>query len=183
MSGPVLYTWIESPIGRLLAAGDERSLASLSIEGQPWSSGVGAGWRSAEAPFGELRRQLGEYFAGERREFDLPLRFAASEFRLRVWEALRSIPFGETRSYGRLAADIGRPGAARAVGLANGRNPFAIVVPCHRVIGADGTLVGYGGGLERKRRLLDHERRHAGSEMDICPSTAGRRVYRVGSEL
>ncbi|HXD55426.1 MAG TPA: methylated-DNA--[protein]-cysteine S-methyltransferase [Solirubrobacteraceae bacterium] len=163
MTSAVLYAWLESPVGRLLAAGDEEGLLSLSIEGQRWTSGVGAGWRRAEAPFTELRRQLGEYFAGERREFELSLRFGGSEFRRRVWETLRAIPFGETRSYGQLARSVGSPGAARAVGLANGRNPFAIVVPCHRVIGADGTLVGYGGGLERKRWLLDHERRFTGS--------------------
>jgi len=158
MTGPTLYAWLESPLGRLLAVGDEGSLVSLSIEGQRWSSGVGAEWRRADAPFSEIARQLGQYFAGERRDFDLPLRIAGSEFRRRVWEALRAIPFGETRSYGQLAQGVGRPGAARAVGLANGRNPFAIVVPCHRAIGADGALVGYGGGLERKRWLLEHER-------------------------
>lgn len=170
MNGPPLYTWLQSPVGRLLVAGDEEGcLVSLSIEGQRWTDGVGAGWRRADAPFAQLRCQLDEYFAGERREFELRLRFAGSEFRRRVWEALRSIPFGETRSYGQLAAGIGSPGAARAVGLANGRNPFAIVVPCHRVLGADGKLVGYGGGLERKRWLLDHERRLTRTRAMLLP--------------
>ena len=95
--------------------------------------------------------QLGEYFAGDRREFDLPLAPAGSEFQRRVWEALREIPYGETESYGELAERIGHPGSARAVGAANGRNPISIVVPCHRVIGASGSLTGYAGGLERKR--------------------------------
>lgn len=153
-----LYTWIESPLGRLLLAGGEGWIGSVSIEGQRWASGVGPGWRRAQEPFARACRQLGEYFAGERRDFELELRVSGSEFRRTVWRALGEIPYGETRSYGELAAAIGRPGAARAVGLANGRNPFAIVVPCHRVVGADGALVGYGGGLERKRWLLDHER-------------------------
>jgi methylated-DNA-[protein]-cysteine S-methyltransferase len=112
---------------------------------------------AAEAPDAVLRAvsgQLEEYFAGERRAFDLPVRLAGSAFQRRVWEALSGIGYGETISYGELARRIGRPGAARAVGLANGRNPVSIVVPCHRVIGSGGALTGYGGGLERKARLL-----------------------------
>ena len=101
--------------------------------------------------------QLEQYFAGERREFDLNLELAGPAFHQHVWEALTTIPYGETRSYGEIAAQVGDPGAARAVGFANGRNPIAIVVPCHRVIGADGSLTGYGGGLPRKRHLLDLE--------------------------
>lgn len=155
----LLYTYAASPLGRLLIAGDERVLWSISMEDQRWSTGVGPRWRTAEEPFAEAGRQLGQYFAGERTEFDLALRIEASAFRRRVWRALPTIPYGETRTYGELAAALGRPSAARAVGLANGRNPFAIVVPCHRVIGAGGGLVGYGGGLRRKRWLLDHERR------------------------
>ncbi len=156
-----LYTRLESPIGTLLAAGDERSLWSMWLEGQRWGPDVGRDWRTAEEPFGELARQLGQYFAGERIAFDLPLRIHGSAFRRRVWRALCEIPFGQTRSYGELARLIGSPGAGRAVGLANGRNPFAIIVPCHRVIGAGGSLVGYGGGLVRKRWLLAHEQRAA----------------------
>ena len=101
--------------------------------------------------------QLRQYFAGQRTDFDLPLAPVGSPFQLRVWTALREIPYGETESYGHLALRIGQPTASRAVGLANGRNPIAIVVPCHRVIGASGTLTGYAGGLERKRWLLDLE--------------------------
>jgi methylated-DNA-[protein]-cysteine S-methyltransferase len=101
--------------------------------------------------------QLEEYFAGERREFDLPLAPAGTEFQLACWSALAEIPYGETRSYGQQADRIGKPDRARAVGAANGANPIAIILPCHRVIGADGSLVGFGGGLETKRRLLDLE--------------------------
>jgi methylated-DNA-[protein]-cysteine S-methyltransferase len=153
-----LYTHLESPVGTLLVAGAEESIWALWIDGQRWGPQVGKDWRTAAEPFAETRRQLGQYFAGERAVFDLPLRRQGTDFRREVWEALRLIPLGQTRSYGELAASIGRPGAARAVGLANGRNPFAIVVPCHRLIGSNGSLVGYGGGLERKRWLLAHER-------------------------
>jgi methylated-DNA-[protein]-cysteine S-methyltransferase len=104
-----------------------------------------------------VRTQLREYFEGRRRSFDVPLEPTGSSFELAVWTALREIPYGETVSYGELAARIGRPEAARAVGVANARNPIAVIVPCHRVIGADGSLTGYGGGLERKRLLLDLE--------------------------
>jgi len=110
-----------------------------------------------EAPFAELIEQLERYFAGERVEFDIPLSLEGTPFQRRAWAALREIPYGETISYGEQAARLGSPGASRAVGLANGRNPIAIVVPCHRVIGADGRLTGYGGGLERKAWLLRHE--------------------------
>ncbi len=105
----------------------------------------------------EVRRQLEEYFAGRRQEFDLPLSPVGTPFELAVWEELKKIPFGETRSYGEIAASLGRPGSARAVGRANGANPIPIVVPCHRVIGADGSLTGFGGGLEAKSRLLEIE--------------------------
>ncbi len=152
-----LFTTMESPVGRLVIAGEERSLWTILMEDQRWAPEIGSDWRSADEPFAAARDQLEEYFAGERTEFDLPLRIEGTPFRVRVWEELRRIPFGATRTYREIAVRIGRPGAFRAVGLANGRNPFAIVLPCHRVIGADGALVGYGGGLQRKRQLLDHE--------------------------
>jgi methylated-DNA-[protein]-cysteine S-methyltransferase len=113
----------------------------------------------ADEGFEEVVRQLDEYFAGERTAFDLPLRPRGSPFELAVWEQLTRIPYGQTRSYGYVAAAVGEPGGAQAVGAANGRTPLAVVVPCHRVIGADGTLVGFGGGLPRKRFLLDLEQR------------------------
>ena len=106
----------------------------------------------------EAVEQLEAYFAGERREFDLELEPVGTNFQRRVWEALLTIPYGETRSYGQIAEQIGSPGASRAVGLANGHNPIGIIVPCHRVIGANGSLTGYGGGLDRKRALLELER-------------------------
>lgn len=117
-------------------------------------------------PFGEAVRQLDAYFAGELTEFDLPLHLVGTEFQLRVWEQLRSIPYGETRTYGELAEALGNPGASRAVGLANGKNPVSIIVPCHRVIGAGGSLTGYGGGLDRKKRLLAFEAGEAGDAGD-----------------
>jgi methylated-DNA-[protein]-cysteine S-methyltransferase len=113
----------------------------------------------------ETARQLDEYFAGERQEFDLPLRPIGTSFQLAAWRALRAIPYGRTVSYGEQARRLGHPGRARAVGAANGRNPLPIVVPCHRVIGADGSLTGFGGGLEIKAWLLDHERRVAGETL------------------
>ena len=113
--------------------------------------------RDDTPPLAEARRQLEAYFAGELREFDLPLAPRGTGFQLRVWEELRAIPYGGTISYGELARRVGDPGAARAVGLANGRNPLPVIVPCHRVIGADGSLTGFGGGLGRKRALLELE--------------------------
>ena len=157
------HTTIDSPIGPLTAVADDGALCGLYMDSQQHRpDGAGFGPRSA-AGFEAVTAQLGEYFAGERRTFELPLRPAGSDFQLQVWRALRDIPYAETESYGALAARIGRPGAARAVGLANGRNPISIIVPCHRVIGADGSLTGYGGGIDRKRRLLALERSRAGT--------------------
>ena len=116
-----------------------------------------AGWTHDETPFVELRRQLDAYFAGELEDFDLRLAPSGTPFQLQVWRALREIPYGATASYGEIARAVGQPGAARAVGGANNRNPIAIIVPCHRVIGAGGSLTGYGGGLDRKRLLLELE--------------------------
>jgi methylated-DNA-[protein]-cysteine S-methyltransferase len=114
-------------------------------------------WQAAEEPFADVSRQLAEYFAGRRTVFDVPLAISGSPFQRRVWRALQDIPYGETISYGELARRIGVPSASRAVGVANGHNPISVIVPCHRVIGADGSLTGYGGGLERKRVLLELE--------------------------
>jgi methylated-DNA-[protein]-cysteine S-methyltransferase len=151
------YTTFDSPIGELLLVGDGEALARLHMMGSRHPVAVNPAWERDDRAFVEVQSQLEEYFAGERQSFDVPLQMAGGEFELRVWEALRAIPYGETASYGEIAAEIGSPGAARAVGLANGRNPIAVIVPCHRVIGADGSLTGYGGGLERKRLLLDLE--------------------------
>jgi methylated-DNA-[protein]-cysteine S-methyltransferase len=155
----VLYTTVDSPIGELLLLGDGRALHGLWMRSGPTTL-ARPGRTRADGPFQDARGQLDEYFAGRRLAFDLPLAMAGTPFQVRVWRALLEIPYGETTSYGELARQV-RPGggwqAARAVGAANGRNPIAVVVPCHRVIGADGSLTGYGGGLERKRFLLDLE--------------------------
>jgi methylated-DNA-[protein]-cysteine S-methyltransferase len=148
------YTTFDSPVGELLASAD----GAGRITGLHFLDGhrlpARAGWVREERPLAPLRRQLEQYFAGERREFELELAPSGTSFQLEVWRALRAIPYGDTASYGEIAAAVGQPGAARAVGGANNRNPIAIVIPCHRVIGADGTLTGYGGGLPRKQRLL-----------------------------
>jgi methylated-DNA-[protein]-cysteine S-methyltransferase len=147
------YTTIRSPIGELMLAGDERGLARLEMA--PFS--IDAAWERDDDHFADVFRQLGEYFAGDRHEFELELALAGNPFELEVWAALLEIPYGETVSYGEIARGIGHPDAPRAVGVANGRNPVAVIVPCHRVIGADGSLTGYGGGLDRKRFLLELE--------------------------
>ena len=153
----VLHTTMESPIGELLLVGDEQALRGLYMQEGRTRMAVRSSWRRAEEPFAATRVQLGEYFAGERTEFDLPLEMAGTEFERDVWAELSRIPYGGTRSYGEVARLIGKPDRARAVGAANGRNPISVIVPCHRVIGADGSLTGYGGGLERKRFLLGLE--------------------------
>jgi methylated-DNA-[protein]-cysteine S-methyltransferase len=151
----MLYTTMNSPVGELLLVGDETAPRGLHFANHRYAPD--REHRSAREPFAAAREQLEQYFAGERREFELPLALDGPAFHRRVWEALLTIPYGETRSYGEIATQVGDPGSARAVGFANGRNPVAIVVPCHRVIGADGSLTGYGGGLPRKRQLLDLE--------------------------
>jgi len=151
------YCITPSPIGELLLAGDGERLSALSMEGQECWPEKQADWVWDQGRFREVLAQLAAYFAGEIHEFDLPLAMTGSVFQLRVWEALRKIPYGTTISYGELAARVGDPKASRAVGLANGRNRIGIIVPCHRVIGANGALNGYAGGLENKRWLLEHE--------------------------
>ena len=151
------YTRIDSPVGELTLVGDGGVLTGLYMAGGRHVPAL-AGERD-DTGFADATEQLGEYFAGERRVFTVPVRLAGSDFQRLVWEALTRIPYGQTRSYGQLAAEMGLvPQAVRAVGAANGRNPVSIVVPCHRVIGADGSLTGYAGGVERKRFLLDLER-------------------------
>jgi methylated-DNA-[protein]-cysteine S-methyltransferase len=151
---------IPSPVDDLLAVSDGVALTGLGFAppGRRRREPTGLSRDDDLAPFQRTRDQLGEYFAGGRRAFDVPLALSGSPFQLRVWQALREIPYGTTCSYGDLAARLGLPpGASRAVGLANGANPVPIIVPCHRVIGADGSLTGFGGGLARKRFLLDVE--------------------------
>ncbi len=149
----------ESPVGELLLAGDSKALRLVSFESSKHSVPPQAGWKQDKAPFAEVIRQLQAYFRGELKEFDLPLVLEGTEFQRRVWNALRTIPYGETISYAQLAARISNPKAVRAVGLANGSNPIPIIIPCHRVIGSDGSLTGFGGGLPIKRKLLALEHR------------------------
>jgi methylated-DNA-[protein]-cysteine S-methyltransferase len=158
MTGTTYWTTIDSPLGPLLVMADDEGITGLHMDGEAHGpTQPGAGWIEDPARFEEVRHQLDEYFAGDRTDFDLPLHPAGTPFQREVWAALQTIPYGDVRSYGEIAAQIGRPGASRAVGLANGRNPIAVIVPCHRVIGASGSLTGYGGGLRRKRLLLDLE--------------------------
>ena len=148
-------TTVDSPVGPLLLTSDSTALTRLLFGGRPDPT-----WSTEPCPvLDRAVTQLAEYFRGERTDFDLPLAPAGTPFQLAVWQALRDIPYGETINYGELATRVGNVRASRAVGLANGRNPISIVVPCHRVIGANGSLTGYGGGLDRKRLLLDLERR------------------------
>ncbi|MFF7362220.1 methylated-DNA--[protein]-cysteine S-methyltransferase [Streptomyces sp. NPDC008125] len=158
------HTLLDSPYGPLTLVATDGVLSALYMTDhrhQPpretFGEEVDAG------SFAEAVRQLGEYFDGTRTEFDLPLHLEGTPFQRTVWAELRRIPYGGTLSYGELAGRLGKPGASRAVGLANGRNPVSIIVPCHRVIGASGGLTGYGGGLDRKQRLLAFER---GTEND-----------------
>ena len=147
---------IDTPIGPVTLAGDDR-LRHLVMHGQAHEPDA-AGWGDDPTAFDDVVEQLDAYFAGELEDFDVDLELVGTEFQRTVWQGLRDIPYGETWSYGQLALHIGRPSAVRAVGLANGRNPIAIIVPCHRVIGADGSMTGYGGGIERKVALLRLER-------------------------
>ncbi len=153
----MLYTTVDSPIGELLLVGDGTSLHRLSMQHGRRPLRRDPSWTRDGAAFADVARQLEEYFTGARRAFDIPLTLNGNPFEQRVWDELLTIPYGETASYGAIARRVGSPEAARAVGLANGRNPVAVIVPCHRVIGANGTLTGYGGGLDRKRLLLDLE--------------------------
>ena len=151
------YRTVDSPIGALALAGRGRALTNLRMLNQTYEPDR-SDWLRDDRAFSDAVDQLEAYFAGKRTDFDVELNLVGSEFQRRVWQALLTIPYGETRSYGQVAEQIGAAGAARAVGLANGHNPIAIIVPCHRVIGANGSLTGYGGGLDRKRSLLEMEK-------------------------
>ncbi|MEV0266811.1 methylated-DNA--[protein]-cysteine S-methyltransferase [Streptomyces sp. NPDC050617] len=158
-----VHTRLDSPYGPLTLVASDGTLCGLYMTEQrhrPPEETFGA---PDDTPFTETVRQLNAYFAGEITEFDLPLHLDGTPFQRRVWSELQRIPYGETVSYGQLADRIEAPGASRAVGLANGKNPISIIVPCHRVVGSTGSLTGYGGGIARKRRLLDFERGVSGS--------------------
>lgn len=161
MTTTTLFTRRHSPVGSLLLSSNGSALTGLSLHADRDLPRVRAVAHPEAGWFAEVAEQLDAYFAGTLTRFDLPLAPRGTGFQRAVWSEMGRIPYGTTISYGELARRVGRPGAARAVGLASGRNPIAIIVPCHRVIGADGRLTGYGGGLERKQQLLELEARHA----------------------
>jgi methylated-DNA-[protein]-cysteine S-methyltransferase len=168
-AGPRTHTVVSSPVGPLTLVAADGALAGLYMDEQrhrpgPETLGEPGAGRDSEL-FAEVASQLEQYFDGERTEFELRLALDGTAFQRRVWTALRGIPYGQTISYGQLADQIGQPSASRAVGLANGKNPIGIIVPCHRVVGGDGSLTGYGGGIERKDYLLAHERRVTGQTL------------------
>ncbi len=156
------YCWMDSPIGRLLLAGDEDGLALIGFPEGKGHREPDEDWVEDDAAFADVRRQLGEYFDGDRLDFDLPLCPDGTAFQLDVLRALQEIPYGETVSYADIARRVGRPKAVRAVGAANGRNPIPIVIPCHRVIGSNGSMTGFGGGIDTKVALLELEAKHSG---------------------
>ena len=153
----LVYTSIDSPVGPLLVAREDAGIIVIHFPAERRAAGPQPHWQRRDDRFDDIRSQLSEYFAGRRRSFDLPLAPKGTPFQLDVWRALGEIPYGKTRSYSQVAVAIGRPQAVRAVGAANGANPLPIVVPCHRVIGANGSLTGFGGGIAAKRFLLDLE--------------------------
>lgn len=154
----MFYTWInETPVGRLLLAGDDTGLKHVAFECVHFSSSKitpGPHWEPEERRLKEARRQLDLYFRGKLRKFELPTAADGTDFQKRVWGALQTVSYGETATYGEIAGQLGQSGAARAVGLANGQNPLAIIIPCHRIVGTGGKLTGYGGGIDRKQLLL-----------------------------
>lgn len=156
-------THLDSPLGVLTLLSDGESLTGLFMPSSKGNPAVDPAWGTHTPVFDRTAEQLAGYFRGELRTFDVPLAPAGTPFQQRVWSALREIPYGETRSYRDIAIRIGAPTAVRAVGLANGRNPLSVIVPCHRVVGSNGALTGYGGGLHNKQLLLDLERRSAGA--------------------
>jgi methylated-DNA-[protein]-cysteine S-methyltransferase len=162
---------VDSPVDTLTLVAVNGILTGLYLDQQRHRPREEMFGEPDPTPFTEVIRQLDEYFAGQRTEFDLPMTLTGTPFQCAVWAALREIPYGETASYGHLAQRIGRPSAARAVGLANGRNPICIIVPCHRVVGATGDLTGYGGGLQRKQHLLNFER-HSPARTRKSPSAS-----------
>lgn len=164
----IRYSTLLSPLGELTFTGTAEGLTGIWFDTDRHRQDC-SDWLRDDALFASARRQLDEYFAGERQQFSLKLAAQGTAFQQQVWAALCRIPFGETRSYGEQARSIHKEKAVRAVGLANGRNPIAIVVPCHRVIGAKGSLTGYAGGLERKQWLLAHEARHSPASRHAVP--------------
>lgn len=154
---PMFFSVFDSPVGRLLLAGDGRSLCRVAFQSEQWPDELESEWIRRDSEFTDVVAQLDAYFSGTLTQFDLPLLPSGTAFQQQVYQALLSVPYGETTTYGAIASKIGRPTAVRAVGAANGSNPIPIIIPCHRIIGANGSLTGFGGGLEIKRHLLELE--------------------------
>jgi methylated-DNA-[protein]-cysteine S-methyltransferase len=166
------YSYIGSPLGRMFVQGDGQYVTGLFMPRHKGWRGPNASWQQSDAAFTVVREQLAEYFAGDRQTFTVPIKLAGAPFQLHVWRELMRIPFGTTISYAQVAQRLGKPTAARAVGHANGRNPISIIVPCHRVIGADGKLTGYAGGVDKKQWLLAWERGHSPKNPWQCTTIA-----------
>ncbi len=154
----ISYSQYQSPSGSIILTQEDKLLTGLWFDGEKHSSTIAPTWKRDESAFKAIHQQLDAYFAGKLQKFNIPLKFSGTSFQECVWRALEKIPYGQTRSYAQIASSIGNAKAMRAVGTANGRNPISIIVPCHRVIGADGSLTGYGGGLKVKAWLLNHEK-------------------------
>jgi methylated-DNA-[protein]-cysteine S-methyltransferase len=167
MTTAIYYSYIDCPLGQLFVQGDGQFVTGLYMPQHKGWRGPDASWQQADAPFAVVREQLTEYFAGERQQFDVPLKLAGTPFQQCVWQELVRIPFGATTTYSQLAQRVGKPTASRAVGNANGRNPISIIVPCHRVIGTNGKLTGYAGGVDKKQWLLAWERGAMANERTI----------------
>ena len=161
------YRYYHAPIGTLLLAGDGEYLQLLGFPTGAMKRRHDSDWEKNDEPFKAVIKQLDEYFDGSRQDFDLPLKPQGTEFQRRVWQALQQIPYGETWSYGELAKYVGNPKASRAVGAANGINPIPVIIPCHRVIGSNGKLTGFGGGLETKAFLLNLEAKRRAPGLDF----------------
>lgn len=155
------YCYYSSPIGKLLLVGENSTLERLYFQNKIDNAKLGEDFEENARVFKEVIEQLTQYFSGERRSFDLPLAPDGTDFQQRVWCELQQVPYGETTNYGEIAARMGNPRACRAVGLANGRNPIPIIIPCHRIIGKDGSLTGFGGGLKVKKQLLSLEEKYS----------------------
>jgi methylated-DNA-[protein]-cysteine S-methyltransferase len=155
------YDHFQSPHGRMLLVADDNALASVSFAGQKYAPRVEQGWTrdGAHAPIAKAKRELAEYFAGRRKRFSVKLAPQGTPFQRKVWKAIAGVAFGRTIAYAELARRAGRPGSARAAGAATGRNPLGVIVPCHRIVGSNGALTGYAGGLAKKRALLELEAR------------------------
>ena len=175
MTSSTQYSYVGTPFGSLLLVGEDGVLTGLYVADHERAPSPRAEWMPDDEPFAAVREQIEEYFEDGRQSFDLPLKTVGTEFQRTTWAALQEIPYGETISYRELAQIVGKPNAFRAVGSANGRNPISLIIPCHRVIAADGTLGGYGWGLERKAWLLDFERSVTGRVLLTTPAQATAR--------